>query len=145
MKRISVFIILPMLLTACGGGTELALAGPCIHNLLEPILLIDSATVTGSALAIETISLETISIDGVTPDLIVLASGSKGIQVSGPTLTCKTPCGFGGTQGNYSMRVQAAGFRPLQLSAAARYATLIGGCPSSSTGGTHINVVLEPQ
>lgn len=117
--------------------------GPCVHTYKEPILMIESASSSFNNTPIESLTIKNILIDSVAINLDILTSeSSKNVVISDSTLTCTLPCGFGTEPGSYSFDVAANGYKDVAISSKAEYQTSGGNCPSYSTDGQKLDVVL---
>ena len=126
------------------GGEPNPPVGLCIHQFASPVLAISSASDARTGTAFARVTLDQFLIDGVSVSAASLALVSSNVVVDGSALQCSLPCAFGTTEGGYTFVVSASGYKPADLSVAARYANFTGGCPSSNSGSTRTSVALMP-
>lgn len=118
--------------------------GPCVHIYKEPILMIESASSAENSTPIESLIIKNISIDSVGVNLDLLTSeSSENVVISDSTLICTLPCGFGTQSGTYNFDVTAENYKDVSVSIKTDYQTSGGNCPSFSTDGNKIDVVLS--
>ena len=147
--------VLPLLLAAlvagCGGGggddeTPPPNAGPCVDNVLEASLIIVAARDTLSAAPIPVLTLDRITVSGVPVDLATFLSNvSTNARVLGTAVECTVPCGLGVLQGAHVFAASAPGYGETMITVHGGYSTHTGGCPSTTTGGMRISILLAPQ
>ncbi len=145
MRATFAIALIVVLGPACGGGndSEDPVAGPCMHIYSEPVVIIDSVKDSVSGSNISVVSVDAVSIRGLALSPTELTQTARNLVLDGSLFTCTLPCGFGQDSAPYVFRVQATGFKPQTVSVSAAYRLSSGGCPSSSTGGTRVSVVLE--
>ena len=121
-------------------------AGPCYHEYRDPVLLLE---VRGSGRAgpvLSGVAVTAITIDGRPMVPAELSKPpSRGVTVSGDTLICQAGCGFGTSEGRYTMTLGLQGYRPATVQVDARYETSKGGCPSYNAGPTRFTTALAPE
>jgi hypothetical protein len=124
-----------------GGGT----IGPCVHTNEEPILHIEWARNAKTGEYLRTVVLTEMAIDSFAQDPFWFLPDSRGVAVADSSLICNPPCAFGNTTGKYTFTVSAPGCRDTIVTCYPRYAINRGGCPSSSTGGLRLTLMLPGQ
>ena len=114
--------------------------GPCVHTYEEPVLNILSISGDEST-AITQANIYSISIDGNhrDPSFLIMES-SNNVTISDTTLICTVPCGFGTASGQYQFTIVSEGYEPKSITVNADYEVFKGGCPSSNSKGTRINI-----
>ncbi|MCE9657541.1 MAG: hypothetical protein K8R60_03210 [Burkholderiales bacterium] len=146
LKRVPGLILLAML-SACGGGGEEGLSGPCIAESNEPSIMIDAVRNSSSGAIVPTFVLSGIAVDGMpllaglSPERLLIAVNAR---VVGTTVECGTPCGFSRFEGTHTFTVSATGYVSKAVSVSGRYALTVGGCPSVQSGGAHTALTLDP-
>lgn len=135
-------LILLALITGCGEEV----GGPCVHRYEDPVLAIDEVRST-SGHGIDSVLLGKFRIDGtpVDAEMLTRTDAAYGVQVtSAGELRCDVPCGFGTEEGSYVFEVEAEGHESKQVDVVAAYDEFSGGCPSSNSGSTVIELDLSP-
>lgn len=130
-----------------GAGSGGGVVGPCVHQFLEPVLQFDSAVRRDTRAAVPLVTLSGVTLNGAAVATEWLMSGARNLipGASAGTLVCTLPCGLGTLEGRYAMDLTATGLMPQHVSVDARYTRFSGGCPSSSSGGTHMALEWVPQ
>ena len=140
-----------LVLAACGrdGFDDEILAGPCVEEYGEPIVLITNVVEAGSGDGIAVVAISDIEFGVGTAEHREITNPLWGESMNltegeDGALLCEIPCGFGSTPGMYTFTVAAEGYEANEVSVDANYAEWYGGCPSFSDGGTEVEVELMP-
>lgn len=135
-------------LAACGRSQ----LGPCEVVYKDPLLTIASARNRVTLQAVPIVTLQEISFAGSpVRDLRFLTQTGGpvgGVIAAGTNLTCTITCFFAASEGRYSMRVSAPGYRDTTVTIDGGYATrerVNGGCPLRLSKGVSIDLSLSPQ
>lgn len=143
-------LVVPFSLVACGGSD--GAAAPCEDSFVDPVFGISSAVDATSNAPLASVALGDLRIGAtrVTSTFALVEAGGVGRNAvaEGQTIRCTIACGFGTTQGTYSMTVARAGYRDTVLTVTARYESVergAGGCPVTYSKGTQVSVRLSPQ
>ena len=136
-------------LAGCGGGGDddpPPLAGPCVDEIREASLIIVAARDTVSAAPIPVLTLGRLTVNGVPVDLSTfLTSVSSNARIVGSAVECTVPCGLGVLQGAHVFTASAPGHGETTITVQGGYSVHGGTCPSYSTGGMRISILLAPQ
>ena len=126
------------------GCSDKDVAGPCYHEFLTPVVVIDSAVISYSSVVVSSFRIERIHINGVERDLNeFLLQPSYGIVAEDGALLCSPPCGFGTEKGTYLIRVSGYGLRAYIYELEAQYLNNWGNCPSFSSGATVVSLIFD--
>ncbi len=136
-------VVSTVLLTSCRGLG----AGGCEHVYAEPLFVIRSALDSASGASISEVLFSEFVVDGKALSVTYAGTSppSLRVRVVGSELACLVNCGFGNSEGTWSFRVRAAGYRPRELQYSGRYRTFTPGCPSSNSGSVPVDVVLVKE
>ncbi|UCH63939.1 MAG: hypothetical protein JSU77_05740 [Fidelibacterota bacterium] len=127
-------------------------AGPCEHNVLEPILKVSSVRDKSTCTDIPEVYVYDIILDSVRLDENdsledVLTEGGENSTVfsigSQTYVECTVPCTFGAGEGYYTFMVLADGYQEKELSLDVEYSHFDGGCPSYEWGPVNLNIELD--
>ena len=135
-------------LSACGGSSkpEEPIFDFCGEGAkLEPVITISSAIDSAASIPISEIVISDVAIEGTQVSVDALRTLATGLQISGDTLVCQVPCSFGLTEGNYSMLVTAAGYKPSNIAFFASYSSVVGDCVKTYSGSKRVTIALEPS
>lgn len=135
-------------LVACWEEDEM-LAGPCVEEFGEPIVLITHVVEAGSGDAIAVVKISDIEVGVGTLEHRQITNPLLGEHMNltegeDGAVLCEVPCGFGSQTGTYTFAVEAEGYEATEVSVDATYAEWYGGCPSFNDGGTETEVELTP-
>ena len=152
MKTAKHILLLSFILIACDQLKEDNQIGPCVHTYEDPVLHIKSVKNRNTGTDISKIQIHSlkkdgspINIDSTSSVYLIQASNGYNVTIRDSTLVCSIPCGFGFDEGSYQFVVATDGYRDTIISVNAKYAVSKGGCPSSNSGGSQINIQLQPQ
>lgn len=125
--------------TGCGSQ-----AGPCMHEVHEPIVQIESVTDADSGEEIEEVYLRDIRIDenDLGTDVFYRENISED-DGNADRLICETSCGFGEREGTWTFEIGADDYDFQTETVDAEYEEAEGGCPSYVDGGTAVDVTLS--
>lgn len=137
------FCALSLCLAACGGGSSTGAAGICVHQYLDPVLHFEGAVDAETEVPISSIVISNVSLNGAAVSEDQLRVNASNAAVSGSMITCTLPCGLLQSEGPYALTVSASGYAPQSIGVVAKYRTFAGGCPSSSSDGTVIQLRLQ--
>lgn len=122
-------------------GCDFPGAGPCIHVYEDPVIRM--AAVTGAdGGTVGSVTLSGFAVDGRSVNASMLLEAAYGVDVVEGALVCDVACGFGTEPGTYTFTIDAEGHAPEPVTVEARYAEFSGGCPSSSSGSTVVDLEL---
>ncbi len=139
-----------IVLGACGGSGSGAgdedrlVAGPCVVIYAQPVISLQDATDSVTALPVGSVVITDVTYRGVKLSTAVLTNVAQGVTASGDTLVCSLPCGFATGEGDYSFTVKASGYRDQTRTVSAAYPQAVGGCPLTYSGTTAVSVRLTP-
>lgn len=130
------------LTTAC--TLEDGEVGPCVHRYVGPVLVLEQATVDGRPVAqVKILSVR----EGKHPFDVADASDSlesTGLEVDpAGRVTCTLPCGFGEAPGRWWVTVGGPNGSTGAVDTRARYHAGGGSCPSYSSDGSEVSVILR--
>ena len=144
LKRAATVVLGCAIVGSCGSEQT---AGPCYHTYEDAVLHIRSVTNASTNAPISQIALTNFSVAGhPVTDLVAVLEGSmvRGIQLTGDSLLCTTECAFGTAEATYTFTAGASGYQAKPVSISASFARFVAGCPSSSDGGTVVDIALQP-
>ena len=130
--------------TACIAGCDAETNGPCVHTYDDPLIHITRATDAATGAAIPTVWLSAFTLGGMVtgPQPLLAGSPAFGVTPEGQVLRCDPGCGFGTSEGVYRFSAAAPGYLTATVEVNARYSRFDGGCPSSNSGSTRLDVRL---
>lgn len=152
MKTAKYILILSFIFISCDQFKEDNQIGPCVHTYEDPVLHIKSVKNKNTGTDILEIQIHSLQKDGIpikvdstSSAYLIQASKGYNVTIRDSNLVCGIPCGFGFDEGSYQFVVSADGFRDTIIAVNAKYAVFKGGCPSSNSGGSQINIQLQLQ
>ncbi len=144
MKHLTLAACIAAMLSACSGGEpEAPVFGTCDVYADEPVLNIVSVKDATTGAALDQVSLTDLRVGGVAAALESLTWLQSRVVVSGQTLACTLPCGFGDGPMHVTLTVSALGYEPAAITVDASYSVLRGNCPGVFSGGTTVSVTLR--
>lgn len=131
-----------LLLLGCGETS-----GPCIHEYEDPVVTITEVTDGKTGAQIEEIVVVAAEVDGQAVDDLsrLTMEPAFGVAVTEEGIACAVSCGFGTSEGAWSLAVAAAGYESKIVPVNAQYQGFEGGCPSRNFGPTQVQFELERQ
>ena len=130
--------------TASVAGCDAETNGPCVHTYDDPLIHITRAVDAGTGAAIPTVWLSAFTLGGLVTGPQPLLAGSPAFSVTpeDQSLRCAPGCGFGTSEGVYRFSAAAPGYVTATVEVNARYSRFDGGCPSSNSGSTSLDIRL---
>ena len=152
MERLAKILTLAafsLLASACEEATE----GPCVHFNSDPILIVTNAVDLDTGTPVDSLLLDSIRVNNYRPPIANLArlegprtdSLSYGVDTADGRIICTLPFALAGDEGVYELWINTPGYRDTMIAVAAEFATVEGGCPSSSSGGTVVSIGLRRE
>lgn len=138
-----IFLMSPLVLLLGCGETS----GPCIHTYEDPVVAITEVTDGNTGDQVEEIVVEAAEVDGQAVDELsrLTMEPAFGVAVTEEGIACAVSCGFGTTEGAWSLAVGAAGYESKIVQVNAEYQGFEGGCPSRNFGPTQVQFELVPS
>ncbi|WP_394459294.1 hypothetical protein [Roseateles sp. BYS180W] len=109
---------------------------------MDPVLRIESVT-DEQGRSLGTVTISDVTLAGTPVRGEVLSAGGTSITRNGDSLVCTLPCGLFTQPGKYGFTLGASGYVAQTFQVDAKYANFVGGCPSTSSGGTVFSARLS--